>query len=79
MEEVIRKAPTFMELLHQIEDPRDNRGKRHELACVLACVIVAMLSDKSSMSSIHRFIRDRIEWLREIVQRSTVKVVPRAQ
>jgi len=79
MEEVIRKAPTFMELLQQIEDPRDNRGKRHELACVLACVIVAMLSDKSSMSSIHRFIRDRIEWLREIVQRSTMKVVSRAQ
>lgn len=78
-EEVIRKAPTFMEVLMRVNDARDNRGKRHELAFVLACVIVAILSGKSYMSSIHRFRQHKITWLKEIFERPEAKAVSRAQ
>ncbi|MCP4048349.1 MAG: transposase family protein [Gammaproteobacteria bacterium] len=78
-EEVIRKAPTFITLLQRVKDPRDNRGKRHELACVLACVLVAILSGRSYMSSIHRCIQHKIVWLKDIFQRPDAKAVSRAQ
>ena len=35
---IIKKSDTLMECLGKIPDHRDNRGKRHELSCVLACV-----------------------------------------
>jgi len=63
----------------KVNDPRDNRGKRHELAFVLACVIVAILSGKSRMSSIHRFIQHKIKWLQEIFVRPNATAVSRAQ
>ena len=38
------KGPTLIEMLNQLPDPRDNRGKRHELAFVLVCLVIAILS-----------------------------------
>jgi hypothetical protein len=59
---------TVFAALQQLPDPRDNRGKRHELAFVLCGVILAIMAGRSRVSAIHRFLRNRFEWLRELTQ-----------
>jgi len=69
----------FIELLGDISDPRDNRGKRHELSFVLAVTTMAILSGKNYVSEIHRYIHNKIEWLQEISDRPDAKPISRAQ
>jgi len=69
----------FIELLEDISDPRDNRGKIHELAFVLAVTTMAILSGKNRVSEIHRYIRNKIEWLQEIFDRPNAKPISRAR
>ena len=69
----------FIELLRNISDPRDNRGKRHELAFVLAVTTMAILSGKNYVSEIRRYICNKIEWLQKIFDRPDVKPISRAQ
>jgi hypothetical protein len=52
----------FVEALSRLTDNRDNRGKRHALAFVVAAVVLAILNGRSKVSSIFRFQRNRIEW-----------------
>lgn len=59
---------TVFAALQQLPDPRDNRGKRHELAFVLCGVILAIMAGRSRVSAIHRFLRNRFAWLRELTQ-----------
>jgi len=68
----------FVEALSQLPDDRDNRGKRHTLAFVVAGVVLAILSGRSKVSSIFRYLRNRIEWLREVTQHPEAGVVSRA-
>jgi predicted transposase YbfD/YdcC len=68
----------FVEALNQLTDDRDNRGKRHALAFVVAGVVFAILSGRSKVSSIFRYLRNRIEWLREVTQHPEAGVVSRA-
>jgi len=68
----------FVEALSQLTDDRDNRGKRHALAFVVAGVVFAILSGRSKVSSIFRYLRNRIEWLREVTQHPEAGVVSRA-
>ena len=68
----------FVEALSHLSDDRDNRGKRHELAFVVAGVVLAILSGRSKVSSIFRYLRNRIEWLREVTQRPEAGVISRA-
>jgi predicted transposase YbfD/YdcC len=68
----------FVEALSQLTDDRDNRGKRHALAFVVAGVVLAILSGRSTVSSIFRYLRNRIEWLREVTQHPEAGVVSRA-
>jgi len=56
----------FIELLRNISDPHDNRGKRHELAFVLAVTTMAILSGKNYVSEIRRYICNKIKWLQKI-------------
>lgn len=69
---------SFLNALSQIEDKRDNRGKHHDLSFIITAVILAILCGRSKTSSIHRFIENRIEWLRKITQIKQVKVISRA-
>ena len=69
----------FIELLGDISDPRDNRGKIHELSFVLAVTVMAILSGKNRVSEIHRYIHNKIGWLQEIFDRPDAKPVSRAQ
>ena len=68
----------FVEALRQLPDHRDNRGKRHALAFVVAGVVCAILSGRSKVSSIFRYLRNRIEWLREVTHYPDARVVSRA-
>jgi predicted transposase YbfD/YdcC len=69
----------FIELLENMHDPRDNRGKRHELSFVLAVTTIAILCGKNQVSEIHRYIRNKIKWLQEIFDRPNAKPISRAQ
>ena len=69
----------FIQALETLPDPRDNRGKTHELAFVLCCVTLAILSDRSYPSSIQRYIKNRINWLKKITGRPLATAVSRAQ
>jgi len=64
--QIITNAPKFIDLLKNIEDPRDNRGKRHELFFVIACTISAILSGKNYVSELQRYISNHYEWLKAI-------------
>ena len=68
----------FVEALSHLPDDRDNRGKRHELAFVVAAVVLAILSGRSKVSSIFRYVRNRIEWLQEVTHHPEARVISRA-
>lgn len=74
-----KKLTSFMTKLKQLVDIRDNRGKRHELAFVLGSVVLAIMSGRSTASSIQRFIKNRIKWLRCVLGNPEAKAVSRAQ
>lgn len=68
----------FIGALGELTDPRDNRGKRHSLSFVIASVTLAILAGRSRVSSIFRYIRNRIQWLREITQVHDATPISRA-
>jgi hypothetical protein len=55
----------FIDALKELPDPRDNRGKRHLLAFLIVTVVFAILVGRSNVSGIHRYMTNKIEWLRE--------------
>lgn len=77
--EVAAKMPSVMERLELLPDPRDNRGKRHQLSFVLAGVALAIMLGRATMSSIHRFVENRLEWLREVTGQPLAEAPSRAQ
>ena len=69
----------FIELLkNELPEHRDNRGKRHLLAFVIAAFVLAALVGRQKLSSIHRFMRNRADWLHELIQTPKVKPISRA-
>lgn len=74
-----KKLTSFMTKLKRLVDTRDNRGKRHELAFVLGSVVLAIMSGRSYGSSIQRFIKNRIKWLRRVLGNLEANPVSRAQ
>jgi predicted transposase YbfD/YdcC len=73
------QVKSFMDKLETILDPRDNRGKRHPLPFVLAAVSLAIMTGRSSVSGIHRYIQNKIDWLRDITQQPNARFISRAQ
>ena len=53
-------------LKEKLPDPRDNRGKRHNLAFIICAVVIAIMAGCATTSRIFRFIRNRIDWLAQI-------------
>jgi hypothetical protein len=51
--------PTLVEVLAELPDPRDPRGRIHPLVSVLSLAIVATLSGCRSLAAISQFGRDR--------------------
>ena len=69
----------FVDLLkNELPEHRDNRGKRHPLAFVITAFVLATLVGRPKLSSIHRFMRNRADWLHELIQTPKVKPISRA-
>jgi predicted transposase YbfD/YdcC len=69
----------FVDLLkNELPEHRDNRGKRHPLALVIVAFVLATLVGRQKLSSIHRFMRNRVDWLHELIQIPKVKPISRA-
>ena len=69
----------FIDLLkNELPDHRDNRGKRQSLPFVIAAFVLATLVGRQKLSSIHRFICNRADWLYELIQIPKVKPISRA-
>ncbi|CAK0746363.1 Mobile element protein [Gammaproteobacteria bacterium] len=69
----------FVELLiHNLPDPRDNRGKRHSLALLIVAFVLATLTGRQKLSSIHRFICNRLDWLHDLTKIPKVRAISRA-
>jgi predicted transposase YbfD/YdcC len=66
------------ELKMHLPDTRDNRGKRHGIVFVTVCFLLATLSGRHKLSSIHRFIVNRLDWLRTITTIADAKLISRA-
>jgi hypothetical protein len=65
-------------LKNELPEHRDNRGKRHPLALVIAGLVLATLVGRQKLSSIHCFMRNRADWLHELTQTPKVKPISRA-
>jgi predicted transposase YbfD/YdcC len=72
------KAASFIKALHSLTDPRDNRGKRIHLAFTLGAVVLAIMSGRSKLSSIHRYIWNKADWLWRVTKMPKARLVSRA-
>jgi predicted transposase YbfD/YdcC len=77
--QVTPNLTSFAAKLKRLTDKRDKRGKRHELAFVLGGVVLAIMSGRAYVSSIHRFIKNKLAWLGQVLGYREVKLVSRAQ
>ncbi len=68
----------FIDVLNALPDTRDNRGKRHSLTFLVATVVFAILVGRSKVSSIHRYMMNKIDWLREVTGFKDATPVSRA-
>lgn len=53
-----RAATTIVDLLTQVPDPRRARGKRHQLAAILAVSVAAMVCGATSLAAISAYAHD---------------------
>jgi len=72
------KAASFIKALHSLTDPRDNRGKKIDLAFTIGAVVLAIMSGRSKLSSIHRYIWNRADWLWKVTKMSNARLISRA-
>jgi predicted transposase YbfD/YdcC len=72
------KAVSFIKALHGLTDSRDNRGKRINLAFTVGAAVLAIISGRSKLSSIHRYIWHRAGWLRKVTKMSEARLISRA-
>ena len=70
---------SFVEVLKRdLPDPRDNRGKRHSLVLVVVAFVLATLTGRLKLSSVHRFVCNRLDWLRGLTGLPKGRPVSRA-
>lgn len=69
----------FIDLVkNELPEHRDNRGKRHSLALVIVAFVLATLVGRQTLSSVHRFMCNRSDWLHELTKTRKVKPISRA-
>jgi predicted transposase YbfD/YdcC len=74
-----KEIRNFVDLLAtELPDHRDNRGKRHSLMLVIVGVVLATLLGRHNLSSIHRFICQRLEWLCQLTKTKIGRPISRA-
>jgi len=68
----------FIHVLKTLPDPRDNRGKRYSLVFLIVTVVFSILLGRSKVSSIHRYMTHKIDWLREVTGFEEATVISRS-
>lgn len=68
----------FIDALKTMTDERDNRGKRHSQVFLIATFVFATLVGRSKVSGIHRYMSNKINWLREVTGYKEATPVSRA-
>lgn len=68
----------LINILKDLPDCRDNRGKRHSFVFLVATVVFATLVNRSKVSSIHRYMKNKIDWLRKVTGIPDATVISRA-
>ncbi len=69
----------FTDLLENLSDPRDNRGKRHNLGFICVCVILAIMNGRLYPTAIQRYIKNRHEELCEQLGHESEKAISLSQ
>ena len=72
------EVENFLKTLQRLPDLRGKQGKRHSLVFIIFAVMLAILEGNSNTSSLHRYIRDKISWLREITKIEDATPISRA-
>jgi predicted transposase YbfD/YdcC len=72
------KEVKFINALKNLTDTRDNRGKRHSLVILIVTFVFATLVNRSKVSSIHRYMSNKIHWLREVTGIHDATVISRS-
>ena len=76
---MLSQSLTFYQELQQIPAPRDARGKRHSsFAYIIGSVLLALMHCRTSLSSIHRFLKNRREQLQSLFQKEDSPSISRA-
>jgi len=74
-----KQISSFVNMLkNELPDNRDNRGKRHSLVLVIVAFVLATLTGRQKLSSIHRFICNRLDWLHELTQIQKTRPISRS-
>ena len=75
-----KQVTSFVEALNKLPDHRDNRGKGKNISLTVVIVgfIMGILVGRSNTSSIHRFMGNKIEWLRSITGNTKASIISRA-
>ena len=64
----------FVDLLkNELPEHRDNRGKRPPLELIIVAFVLATLVGRQKLSSIHRFMCNRADWVHELIQIPKIK------
>ncbi len=69
----------FRILSKKLSDPRDNRGKCHNLAFICCCVIIAIMNGRLYPTSIQRYINNRHDDLCEQIGYESSKAISLSQ
>jgi predicted transposase YbfD/YdcC len=73
------QTAAFITVLERdLSDPRDPRGKRHDLTFIVCAVAIAIMAGRATVSGIFRFIRNRIDWLAQVTGFLDAKPISRA-
>jgi len=56
----------FIDAIQALPDSRDKRGKKHSQSFLIIVFIFATLAGRSNISSIHRYMVNKMDWLREV-------------
>lgn len=70
---------SFVELLtRELPDHRDERGKRHSLVFTVVAFVPGILRGRSTVSGIHRFIKNNLPKLHELTHTPQIDAISRA-
>ena len=72
------EVENFLKTLEQLPDPRGKQGQLHTLPFIVFAIMLAILEGKSSTSSLQRYIKNKISWLRKITKIEKATPISRA-